>query len=553
MARLLALVLCWTASAWAVDCVYHNGNIHTLDPQRPRVEALAVVDGRIVALGSDVQMLALAGPDTRRVDLLGRCAVPGLIDAHGHLGSLGSLQLGRIDLVDTRSYEELLAYMAAVAARTPAGEWLLGGRWDQANWGQSELPHHAPLSEQTPEHPVWLVRVDGHSGLANARAMQLAGITRDTPDPVGGAILKDAAGNPSGVLVDNAMALISRKIPGGGTDPSQALLAGQQACLAVGLTGVHDAGISVDEVRLYKRLADAGQLRLRVYAMLSARAAPAYLPENPPLIGYGGERFSLRAVKCMVDGAMGSRGAWLLEPYSDRPLDDQGEPYTGLPVQAPERILAVSQLALRHGWQVATHAIGDRGNREVLDAYAQALHEQPRREHRFRVEHAQCVSLADIPRFAALGVIPSMQPTHATSDMRWAELRVGPERIRGAYAWARFLRSGSRIAGGSDFPVESENPLLGIYAAVTRQSRDGEPGGGWRPEERLTREEALRVFTIDAAYAAFEESSKGSLEVGKLADFAVFSGDILSCPAAELLEIECTMTVIGGEPVFVRE
>ncbi len=549
----IILILCLCTAAAAVEAVFLNGNIHTLDPERPRASAIAVADGRIVAIGTDEEVLAFAGPDTERVDLGRRTVVPGLIDAHGHLGGLGSLRIGRIDLAATKSYDDLLERLATSAARAAPGTWLLGGRWDQADWGRDDFPAHGPLSAITPEHPVWLTRVDGHAGRANARALALAGITRDTEDPPGGEILRDAAGEPTGMLIDNAMDLVSTVIPADQRgDRAAAFLAAQEACLAVGLTGVHDAGVAPSEVPIWRGLVDDGRLKLRVYCMLTARGAVEYVPAHPPLVDYGG-RLTVRAIKCMVDGAMGSRGAWLLQPYSDRPTDSEGAPYTGLPVMQPEFILEVSRLALRHGYQVATHAIGDRGNRETLDAYAQALAEQPRRDHRFRVEHAQTLHLEDIPRFAQLGVIPSMQPTHCTSDMRWVEDRIGPERVEGAYAWARLLRHGSRIAGGSDFPIESENPLLGLFAAVTRQNEELEPAGGWRAEECLTREEALRAFTIDAAQAGFQETSRGTLEVGKLADFSVFDRDILRCSHAELLTTECQLTVIGGEVVFRRE
>ncbi|TET31748.1 MAG: amidohydrolase [Planctomycetota bacterium] len=532
----------------AADTVFTNADIYTMDPERPRADALAVRDGKIIAVGGDTDILKFCGPNTGKVDLKGRVVVPGLIDSHAHLASLGSLVTGSLDLRQTRSYDKMLEAVKEAVAKAKKGDWITGGRWDQANWGQKKLPTHHRLSEVSPDNPVWLTRVDGHAGLANARAMELAGIDDSTPNPRGGEILRDSKGKATGIFVDNAKSLIIRAMPySAGSSVEDYVLAAQKRCLAVGLTGVHDAGVSPAEIGLYKKLADDHKLKLRIYAMVDSGSAVPYFEKNKPLIGYGDNRITVRAVKCMVDGAMGSRGAWLLADYSDR------KGYRGLPGQQPEFILKISRAALKHGYQVCTHAIGDRGNRETIDVYEKALKDNPVKDHRFRVEHAQMVSLEDIPRFAELGIIPSMQQTHCTSDMRWAEDRVGPERVKGCYAWAKFLRAGCRIAGGSDFPVESENPLLGFYAAVTRANAEGLPSGGWRPEDLMTREEALRSFTIDAAYAAFEEKIKGSLEVGKLADFVVLSKNIMTCAAAEILKTECLMTVIGGEMVYEKK
>ncbi len=553
MARLylLGLLISLLPVAWAgpPDAIFIGGNIHTLDPQRPRAEAIAVAGGWIVDVGRTADVLSARGDETRVIQLDGATVVPGLIDAHAHLASLGSLLTGRLDLVRTRSYDQLVARVKRETARQGKGRWILGGRWDQANWGQQKLPIHDRLSAATPEHPVWLIRIDGHAGLANRRAMTLAGITGETPDPPGGHIVKDARGEPTGVFVDKAMGLIARAVRGrAGKGLATLMLAAQQRCLSVGLTGVHDAGLSPHEVWVLRQLADSGKLTLRVYGMLTPD--PSYLKQNKPLINHAGHRLTVRAVKCMIDGALGSRGAWLLAPYSDRPTDHRGKPYIGLPVQSTAFIRRVCDAALANGYQVCTHAIGDRGNREVLDLYQAALKQRPVEDHRFRIEHAQVIALADIPRFAQLGVIPSMQPTHATSDMRWAEARLGPKRLAGAYAWARLLRAGSRIAAGSDFPVESEKPLWGFYAAVTRQNHQGLPSGGWRPQERMTRTQALRAFTLDAAYAAFEEQQKGSLKVGKLADFVVLSKDIMTCDPADILRATCRMTVVGGQVVY---
>lgn len=544
------LALASRAHARAPDTVYFNANIYTLDPDTPRAQAIAVEGDRISAVGSNATVRALADAGTEVVDLQGLTVLPGLIDAHAHMAGFGSFALGRLDFSLARSFDDVVRAVAAAVPDTPEGRWILGGRWDHESWEEGELPTHHSLSAVSPNTPVWLRRVDGHAALANAEAMRRAGITRDTPNPPGGEILRDARGEATGVFVDRAMDLIGAVVEGDDQTAEDLILAAQAKCLEAGLTGVHDAGVSPAEIEVYQRLADEGRLKIRIYAMVSAYYAPRYFAERGITVGY---RFTVRAAKLYADGAMGSRGAWLLEPYADRPRADDGSPYTGLAIMDGDRIEEHSSHALEHGYQICTHAIGDRANREVLDAYERALHSNPNADHRFRVEHAQLLSPDDIPRFAEMGVIASMQPTHCTSDMRWVDARVGPDRARGAYAWASLLRTGAAIAGGSDFPVESHNPFLGFYAAVTRQNADGEPTGGWHPSERMTREEALRCFTLGAAYGAFEEDDKGSLEPGKLADFIVIDRDIMTCPEPEILGAGVMMTVIGGETVHAVE
>ncbi len=532
------------------DVIFVNGNIYTLDGKRPRAEAIACRDGRLSGVGSIAEISALRGPQTRVVDLNGQTAVPGLIDAHGHVLGLGSFALGRLDLSSARSLDDVIAMVGDKARRTPAGGWILGGRWDHESWPGHVLPTHAALSAATPDHPVWITRVDGHAGLANAAALTKAGIARDTPEPSGGEILRDEHGEPTGVLIDNAMDLLTRHLDPQRADTAELIRKAQAVCLSVGLTGVHDAGVSPAEVQVYAALERSGELKLRVYAMVHGEQAKAYFEENGLRVG---ERLTVRACKLYTDGAMGSRGAWLLAPYSDRPVDEDGRPYSGLAVMQPEFIRSVAQDAVQRGYQVCTHAIGDRANRETLDAYEHAYRTGGialPADRRFRIEHAQLLALDDIPRFARLGVIASMQPTHCTSDMRWVGARVGSERERGAYAWSSLLRSGAVVAGGSDFPVESPNPMLGLYAAVTRRDLESKPAGGWHPEQSLTREEALRLFTLDAACAAFEETLKGSLEKGKLADFVVLDRDVMRCEAAEIPGTKVVMTVVGGEIVY---
>lgn len=550
MSMLVAILASVAVHGAPPEAIYFNARFRTLDPAKPMAQAVAVERGRIVAVGGDDEVRALAGPDTRLVDLGGGHGLPGLIDAHGHVASLGLFGLGRIDLSGARSFDEVVATVAARVKSTPKGEWIVGGRWDHESWPDRTLPTHAKLSAVSPDHPVWLTRVDGHAGLANAAAMKLAGVTRETPSPAGGEILRDAAGEPTGIFVDNAEDLIAATAPRA-AEPAAAIRRAQEMCLSVGLTGVHDMGVSPADVEVYKQLVESGELKLRIYAAIHGQVAMAYFAAHRPLIG---ERLTVRACKLYADGAMGSRGAWLLEPYADRPQDADGKPYTGLAVMRPEFLRQVAADAATKGYQVCTHAIGDRGNREALDAYEAGLAASARARNgaRFRIEHAQLLSPEDIPRFARLGVIASMQPTHCTSDMRWVNDRVGPQRARGAYAWASLLKSGARIAGGSDFPVESHNPFLGIYAAVTRQDADGKPDGGWNPQERMTREQALRAFTLDAAYAAFEEDVKGSLEVGKYADFIVLDRDVMTCAAGDIPGTTILRTVIGGEVVYAR-
>jgi len=412
-----------------------------------------------------------------------------------------------------------------------------------------------------PDHPVLLSRVDGHALLANQAAMDAADISPETPSPAGGEVMKNERGEPTGVFVDNAESLIGRAVPESARiDLASSLLAAQARCLAAGLTGVHDMGVSPSDLEVFQSLLDDGSLKLRVYAVVSGAYAKDYFAAHGLTIG---DTLTVRSTKLYMDGAMGSRGAWMLEPYTDRPTDMDGNPYTGLAVSDTDTIVEIAAHAIRNGYQVCTHAIGDRGNREVLDAYLRgefmgvngirpidAPEPTMLADARFRIEHAQLLSPSDIPRFAELGVIPSMQPKHCTSDMRWVDARVGTERAKGAYAWRSLTDSGAPIAAGSDFPVEPHNPFLGFHSAVTRQNADSVPEGGWHPEQKLTRLETLRAFTINAAYAAFEEGSKGTLEVGKLADFIVLDRDVMTCPEADILETKVLKTVLGGEVVY---
>ena len=547
----LALAPAVLAAQSSADLVLTNGHIYTVDNARPVVTALAVRDGRLLFVGSDAEARALATPSTTVIDLHGATVVPGLTDAHAHLLGLGTT-LQRVNLAGSTSYDEVIARVRAWAKNVQPGQWILGRGWDQNRWPTKEFPTHDALSRAFPNNPVVLTRIDGHALLANARAIVLARVSPSTPDPAGGRIIRTAAGVPSGVFVDNAQSLITRAIPAATrADKRRATLAAIAEANRWGLTGVHDPGEDAETISVFEDLAREGNYNLRNYVMLSDPGEPGssaaqrnpYIQRGPQNALYDGHLW-IRAIKLYADGALGSRGAALLAPYSDEPTN------SGLLVSQPQHIRAWADWALRRGFQINVHAIGDRGNRIVLDAFDGALRSFPRADHRFRIEHAQVLSPQDIPRFAQLGAIPSMQATHQTSDMRWAEDRVGPQRIRGAYAWRSLLNTGVIIPNGTDFPVEEVNPLLTFHAAVTRQDPTNWPAGGWYPEQKMTREEALQSMTIWPAFAGFQESVLGSLTPGKYADFTVLDKDIMRVPDTEILGTHVISTWIGGKRVY---
>ena len=526
------------------DLLLQHGVFYPVQPPGRVDGSLAVRGGRIVYLGPDAGAEKFRGPRTRVVDLAGRTVTPGLIDAHSHLLGLGRA-LAEVDLTAAPTYDEVIRRVREAAAKAPKGSWVFGRGWDQNLWPGQQFPTHEALSAAVPDHPVWLSRVDGHAALINAQAMQALKIDASTKDPSGGRILRDAGGRPSGVLIDNAMN-VSGGLPGATREQDMRWLGdGARHCLAFGLTTVTDMGVDAGEIAAYQDLRKAGKLPIRSAVFLTDNEAllADWFRRGPEIDPEA--RLFIRGVKMYADGALGSRGAALIEPYSDDPGN------IGLLVTPGGHMEDVARRALAAGFQVGVHAIGDRGSLVAIDALEKALG-GPRPEARFRLEHTQVVRVQDLERMARLGIIASMQPTHATSDMPWADERLGEARLERAYAWRKVLDDGGRLALGSDFPVESADPRLGLYAAVTRQDLKGSPAGGWLPGERLTREEALRGFTLDAAWSLFLEKEVGSLEVGKRADLVVFARDIMTVPEAEIPRVEIDMTVVDGQIVHER-
>lgn len=555
MVRMLKLqCLIVTTALWLVGCA-HPANQQTMMEQRTAFTNATILtsssaeplhDGVVIMVDDRIAWVGPAADAdlsrTRTIDLGGAMVIPGLVDAHAHLSGLGQA-LESVDLVGTTSYEEVIQRLQQMAKSLPEGEWITGRGWDQNDWTEQSFPTIAELDRAIPDHPVAVTRIDGHALLANSRALERAGIDASTPDPAGGAILRSSDGEPTGVFVDNAMGLINRVIPAGTrADHKRQLERAAQTAAAAGLTEVHDAGASQETLDLLLELAGEGRLPIRVYAMLEDD--PQLLArwyQRGPLIAAENDRVTVRAIKLYADGALGSRGAALHEPYAD--AADQ----TGLLVTPPEHLQKVAKEARRHGFQVGAHAIGDRGTTIVIEAFESAG-VQP--EDRFRIEHLQIVRLADLDRVAQMGLVASMQPTHATSDMPWAEDRLGPKRIDGGYAWRSVLESGIPLAFGSDFPVEAVSPFLGLHAAVTRQDLRGEPRGGWTAGERLSVREAIHGFTEGAAFAAFAEDRRGRIAPGMQADFVVLDRNLLEIDPSDIPKTRVLYTVSGGEIVY---
>ena len=542
LALLVSGSLTLSATAGAAPVLITNIKGYGFDEQRQLLSFNELVfddaSGKVLARG---QGIAKDYPDASKIDGMGRTLLPGLIDGHGHVLGLGQ-NLSQVDLRESSSEAQAVAKTAAFAKANPQAQWILGRGWNQVLWPSQQFPGKQLLDEVIKDKPVWLSRVDGHAGWANSKALQLAGISKDSIDPPGGQIIRDANGEPTGVLIDNAMLLLEKQIPAiNEAERVSALNAAFAHLLSLGITSTHDAGIDAANLATYQQLRAAKQLPLRLYPMLSATdpALEAWLKAGPvddPL-----DLLDVRSVKIYGDGALGSRGAALLAPYSDKPKE------TGLLVTQPDKLTAVMKLTIDAGFQANVHAIGDYANQLALDRFESLQTEVQRKAGRHRIEHAQIVAPKDLPRFAKLHVLPSMQPTHATSDKNMAGDRLGVARLRGAYAWRSLVNDGNRIVGGSDYPVELANPFFGIHAAVTRQDQQNQPAGGWLPEQKLTLVEALRSFSVDAAYGAFQDQSMGSLAPGMWADFILVDRDIVKVAPEQLWQTKVLATYVGGE------
>lgn len=531
--------------------ILHNVNGYTLqsDGELMQFEAMAIQEGKILDIGTETVILNLY-PDLERVDGGGNTVLPGLIDAHAHVMGLGIRELD-LDVSGIRSLDETLEKILEFAEEYPDREWITGRGWNQVLWEENEFPSASDIDRVVSDRPVYLTRVDGHAAWVNTKALELAGIDRDTPDVQGGTILRDEAGDATGILIDVSMYPVRNLIPERDADDYElALELAINEMKKYGITSVHDARTDHDTWKLYQKFADEGRLHTRIYAMIAGTGSIFdEMALNGPVDSYADDLLSLRSVKISADGALGSRGAALLEDYEDDPGN------SGLLFFDQDELNEMLLKGAALGFQMNVHAIGDAANRQLLNAFqfiTDELGADSQRELRHRVEHAQVVAQDDIPRFVDLNLIASMQPTHATSDMNMAEDRVGPDRIKGAYAWQTFLEQGTVIAGGSDFPVEEVNPFYGLYSAVTRQDHDGMPPGGWYSEQSMSRIEALRSFTLDASYAAHQEDKIGSLEPGMWADFIVIDTDFFEADAAEIWQIRVLETWVAGDRVYKR-
>ena len=540
-----------TVKVEPADLVFINGNIYTVNEKQPHAEAIAIKADRIVFVGSNAAAKKYQGTNTRVIDLHGETVLPGMTDAHYHFLGVGQREMN-LNLEGITNLEDFLAKVKTRVDQAKPGEWVVGRGWIETFWKPPVFPTRWDLDKISPNNPVILGRADGHGAVANSLALKIGGVTKDTKDPFGGQILRDKqTGEPTGMLLDNAQSVVRRHVPQSaeGNDEQAAILADRRS-IGLGWTQIQDPGGSYADFGLYSKLYSEGKLKIRIYKAVYGPGPEANrLLRDGPVIEAYGNHLNLRAIKVVSDGALGSRGAALLEPYSDSP-DSKGF----LRVK-DEELQPMLKEALQKGIQVETHAIGDYANRFILDEYEKALQAVPKSQRkiagpRWRIEHSQIVNPTDIPRFAKLGIIPSMQPSHAIGDLHFAPSRLGMERLKGAYAWNSFLKTGVIIPGGSDAPVERGEPMIEFYAAVARKDIRGYSGEGWHPEEKVTREQALKMFTIWPAYVAFEENVRGSIEVGKLADLTILSADIMKIPEMEILKTLCVMTVIGGEIVY---
>ena len=561
---LFSAIFAWACASGPenpADSVYLNGIIYTVDEANPKAQAVAVKDGLILAVGSTEEIQAFVGKSTEVIDLQGKAMTPGIIESHAHLMGIGYNKL-EIDLMGVKTYDELIQKVAEAAATAKPGDWITGRGWHQDKWLQMPektvkgFQTHDALSAVTPNNPVYLAHASGHASFVNKKAMELAGITslrseKPTQEVQGGEVLRDELGNPTGVLVERASTLVAKLIPE--TTPEkdeEALTLALQELAEKGITSFHDAGSGQDVIDLVTKFKNEGKLTARMYIMLTGRQ-PELLEtwyKKGPMIDSVDHFLTVRSIKLNCDGALGPWGAWLLEDYSDKPGHRGHET---LPMSV---VTEVSEKALPLGFQVCSHAIGDRANQEILDRYEAAFAKNPKaKDHRFRIEHAQHLHPDDIPRFGQLGVIAAMQAIHLSSDRPWAIDRLGEKRIiDGAYVWQSLFKTGARIANGTDAPVEPVDPIPSFYASVTRKTLQGLPEGGYEGEQKMTREQALKSYTLDGAYAEFEENFKGSIQVGKAADFTVFDKNIMEIPEEEILQTKVQMTVVGGKVVFKR-
>ncbi len=544
----------------SADLVLLNGKIVTMDETRPEAQALAAKGDRIVAVGSNEEIKSFISSATKGIDLAGKLAVPGLIDGHGHFMSLGQSKM-RLDLTKANNWDEIVAMVSEAVKKTEPGEWILGRGWHQEKWDKvpepnvEGLPFHFELSQVSPNNPVFLTHASGHAGYANAKAMELAGITINTPDPNGGEIVRDQNGNPIGAFREEAQALVTmamRDYLHGRTseqkqaDQVKAYNLAVQECLSKGITSFHDASSSFEAIDFFKQMADERKMGVRLFVMISEdNERLEQKLKNYRIIDYGDKRLTVRAIKRLIDGALGAHGAWLLEPYNSLPTS------VGLNTEPIDKMKETARIAIENDFQLCTHAIGDRGNRETLNIYEEAFQAHPeKKDLRWRIEHAQHLHPYDIPRFGQLGVIAAMQGIHCTSDGPWVIKRLGEKRAaEGAYVWQKLMQAGAIIANGTDVPVEAVDPIPNFHALVTRKMDNGE---AFYPEQKMTREQALRAYTLNCTYAAFEEDFKGSLMPGKLADITVLSKDILTVPDDEILQTEVLYTIVGGRVMYQK-
>ncbi|MEM6643163.1 MAG: amidohydrolase [Bacteroidota bacterium] len=540
------------------DMVFFNGSIYTMDVEMPVAEAVAVKADTIIFVGKADGLNSYLGENTNKVDLQGKTLIPGFVEGHAHIMGIG-YNLLNVDLRKARNYEEMIEMVAARADETPEGEWIIGRGWHQDKWMERPemvqgFPTHDQLSQAVPDHPVFLKHASGHASMVNQKAMDLAGINSETAQPDGGEFFQTVTGQPTGLLNETAQGLVADVLPQETKErDQQALNLALEECFKYGITGLHQAGSGSKHIQLFKDFAKKGELKLRLYVMLKGtedQLLKTYFEEGIEEDLFNNQ-LTMRSVKLYADGALGSRGAWLLEEYSDAPG------VHGHNVMSLDSIREITKKAHQAGFQVCIHAIGDRANREVLDIYEDTFTQHSEKapdDHRFRIEHAQHFHPDDIPRFVELGVIPSMQAIHMSSDRPWAIARLGVRRIEwGAYMWQTLLQSGARIVNGTDAPVEPVSPIASFYASVTRKTLKGSPDGGYEPSEKMTREQALRSYTLDAAYAAFRDDRKGSLEVGKWADFTLLNRDIMTIPEEEILGTQVAMTIIGGEIIYTMD